>query len=90
MTIPETDTVPVWPEGVLARYLTAGGATVDITRGSGVDFTATCLGCGDAQECDHVSATCIGGPATALKANQGAAREWAQAHAERCRALPRP
>lgn len=35
-----------WPQGVIARYLTVAGATVDV-RGGGDSASMTCLGCGD-------------------------------------------
>ena len=59
-----------WPEDVVARYLTIGGATVDI---SGAGTTVDCRGCGDSK----------------LLSPDHAAR-YAQAHAEDCRAMPRP
>jgi hypothetical protein len=69
-----------WPEGVKARYLTVAGATVDLGRatveGRGPGFVVSrCLGC-DASS--HMTQA------------ESAARHWAQAHAEVCRALPRP
>ena len=33
-----------WPDGVIARYLTVVGATVDV-RGSDNNVSMTCLGC---------------------------------------------
>ena len=33
-----------WPEGVIARYLTVVGSTVDV-RGSDNSVSMTCLGC---------------------------------------------
>lgn len=101
-----TETIQTdWPEGVSARYLTVGGATVDVRQGSnyfGVsDLTetrATCAGC----EASHAeewgwdfwahergeeqpdSYDKTGRHATAQ------ALEWAQAHAETCRAMPKP
>lgn len=39
-----TPTPTPWPEGVIARYLTVAGATVDI-RGGGDHASMTCLGC---------------------------------------------
>ncbi len=35
-----------WPEGTIARYLTVGGATVDV-RGSHDYASYKCWGCGD-------------------------------------------
>ncbi|OXS35404.1 hypothetical protein [Streptomyces sp. XY006] len=66
-----------WPEGVIARYLTAAGATVDLkadeTKPHHID-SAECTGCGFQ----------IGW------GSEHYARQDAQTHAERCRALPKP
>ncbi|MFD0053019.1 hypothetical protein ACFVHR_04745 [Streptomyces sp. NPDC127168] len=97
-----------WPDGVIARFLTVGGATVDLgthtfrtrytgqgrpyvsSEGREVDgFTWACLGCG---------ATSATNGRTYIRFDYGRylptedreARDDAQAHAERCRALPRP
>jgi hypothetical protein len=40
---PSPTTAP-WPDGVIARYLTVAGATVDV-RGGGDHASMTCLGC---------------------------------------------
>jgi hypothetical protein len=73
-----------WPEGVIARYLTVGGATVDILdkkdeHDEPGEYVARCTGC------------------TADWSNtrsdwnlQFQVRPWAQAHAEKCRAMPKP
>lgn len=53
-----------WPDGVTARYLTAGGATVDVTA-----HNTTCTGCATAWPYGNA---------------------FAQSHAEKCRAIPRP
>jgi hypothetical protein len=86
-----------WPEGTLARYLTVGGATVDITQRRRyinddrlVDGIATCTGCGDSERADHVDPECSGGPEWALERNTNDARRWAQDHASTCRAMPKP
>lgn len=75
--VPETIQQTAWPEGVIARYLTVSGATVDLraerSDGAYID-SGDCTGCGF-----HID----WGP---LKY----ARQKAQAHAETCRALPRP
>ncbi|MBV9026058.1 MAG: hypothetical protein JO362_20245 [Streptomycetaceae bacterium] len=85
-----------WPDGVIARYLTAGGATVDIQHNRRyydetalLDAVARCIGCGLTEGFDDgdprdLSASGI------LTMNVAAARAWAQAHAEKCRALPMP
>lgn len=86
-----------WPPGVIARYLAVGGATVDITQrpryidsSQLLDGIATCVGCGTRQRFDDVPEDCLGGPEHALNCNTGAARTWAQSHAETCRAMPKP
>ena len=71
-----------WPEGVDVRYLTVGGATVDLRftthdnhLGEPVKGArAECLGCLTHYGPDLADTT----------------RRQAQAHAETCRALPRP
>lgn len=99
-----TETNAEWPEGVIARYLTVGGATVDVAERSGyynrsdpTETVATCMGCGGKQLFDwnrwlysysenrEVQEFDEGGEFSTPKA-----REWAQSHAEKCRAMPRP
>lgn len=77
-----------WPEGVIARYLTVGGNTVDLTEtdrdehGGGVYVTyANCNGCPATW-----SAHWENGHELAI----AQVRDWAQSHAETCRAMPRP
>ena len=84
-----------WPDGVIARYLTVGGALVDISHDTlylhdtepNVS-TACCGGCGDYQNEEWAPYAC--------RLNTGSsgadfdARKWAQAHAAECRAVPRP
>lgn len=76
-----------WPEGVIARYLTLAGATVDLTEYP-TCVIATCTGCPNASwECSDI-------PTYGDRPNRGSATRqaanWAQTHAEACRALPRP
>ncbi|MEV6036080.1 hypothetical protein AB0L65_33335 [Nonomuraea sp. NPDC052116] len=99
-----TETNAEWPEGVIARYLTVGGATVDVTEESlyynQTDpnaSIATCTGCGGKEVVEwtqqawsyssnqYVEETDEGGQYSTPKV-----RKWAQAHAEKCRAMPRP
>ncbi|WP_329521123.1 hypothetical protein [Spirillospora sp. NBC_01491] len=74
-----------WPEGVIARYATVGGGTVDVSDYEGSPdgepwMYSECLGCQD----DEVSQGI-------RRANAFvAAKSWSQAHAERCRAMPKP
>lgn len=64
-----------WPEGVMSRYLTVGGATVDIRPSSHEDrVSSVCTGCGEEDCFSH----------------EKYIRERAQRHAETCRALPKP
>jgi hypothetical protein len=74
--VPETRTAPAWPEGVIARYLTVGGATVDLTPGVKDHVAHRCTGCGKGS--------------SAFGNFEVNAREYAQSHAEVCRALPKP
>jgi hypothetical protein len=66
-----------WPDGVIARYLTVAAATVDLRpqpRNEKTHAYADCTGCGL-----HIH-----------WARTEYVREYAQEHAEKCRALPRP
>jgi hypothetical protein len=65
----------LWPDGVIARYLTVGGATVDLT-GSDDRTYGQCTGC----------PYTMGGTWW----SEDSAHDMAQAHAEKCRAMPRP
>ena len=64
---------------VLIRFLTQGGATVELTEairaGRGTTYPFECLGCG--YDFDNYSSFYD-------------AREFANEHAEKCRAMPRP
>lgn len=90
-----------WPEGVVARYLTVGGATADVLdktspweSGTGRNLGAACTG--------ELCAWTSHGPEFWFDAGEtpmsntnyrnavDRLREAAQAHAEKCRALPRP
>ncbi|MBK3547863.1 hypothetical protein [Streptomyces sp. MBT60] len=89
-----------WPENVLARYLTVGGATVDLTHKLTVHTPpaplatlASCTGCPTAEEFSHYRV--IRGMAMQREehvpaAAEEQARAWAQSHAETCRAIPKP
>lgn len=95
--MPET----TWPDGVIARYLTVGSATVDLTSQLNVmtppepfATLAACSGCPASKEFSHWRLVwqLEGGqaeehhPAAAVTD----ARAWAQSHAGTCRAMPRP
>lgn len=84
-----------WPEGVIARYLTAAGATVDLTYNDATaDIRAECGG----ELCHWSDHTNTEGrfDDTPEKAKERfdewlpIAQRHAQEHAEKCRALPRP
>lgn len=77
----------IWPESVIARYLTDAGKaladpsmTVDIIdRGSG-DIDGRCHdGCKETFE-----------DSPYISDGLRTVRHWAQEHAEKCRALPKP
>ncbi len=99
--MPKT-TETAWPKGVIARYITVGGATVDLTYRMTVSnppepfaTLATCGGCPASEEFNHWFGSGSHFNDTYKeeqdqeRANK-AAREWAQSHAEKCRAMPRP
>ncbi|MGW7020852.1 hypothetical protein ACWGGS_16100 [Streptomyces decoyicus] len=66
-----------WPEGVIARYLNLGSGTVDIADKGEESYW-------------RYAAACTGCPATDETDVEDFARNWAQSHAEKCRAMPRP
>ncbi|TBO57024.1 hypothetical protein EYS09_24795 [Streptomyces kasugaensis] len=65
-----------WPEGVIARYPTRGGATVDVTPRPKYRVpdahTGECRGCGK------------------LAYSERSLDTWALRHADTCRTTPRP
>ncbi|MGW7597255.1 hypothetical protein [Streptomyces antimycoticus] len=74
-----------WPEGVIARYLTVGGATVDVRPDHDDKATqAWCDGCGRYDTTEWATGS------YAREIAEEDARRWAQAHAEKCRAMPKP
>lgn len=82
-----------WPEGVIARYVTDAGkmlgdpmVTVDLIEKSD-RIVGRCTACPVTDDF-HFDPMCTGARATGWAAKQGA--QWAQAHAEKCRALPKP
>ena len=93
-----------WPEGVIARYVTVAGATVELTTRltlppSPEPFAtlAACTACPNRKEFSHYRTHYPAGGflSEAIEehvadAAENSAREWAQAHAERCRAMTRP
>jgi len=92
-----------WPEGVIARYLTVAGSAlgredlaVDVETLATVDdgdpyaTRATCRGCTAWKDEDYVLYRNYRDEAARARAAEDAARGWAQAHAETCRAIPRP
>ncbi|MFD4220430.1 hypothetical protein [Streptomyces griseus] len=89
-------TQTAWPTGVIARYLTVGGATVDLTHRLTVHnppkpfaTLASCAGCPATEEVSHYR-TNWGSEEHNPEAADADARIWAQSHAETCRALPKP
>lgn len=86
----------------VARYLTAGGAAVEVTERAGfynydgmTETHANCTGCPAAKTFDwgfDPLAVEVGLPQKDLdedgKLATPQARDWAQAHAEQCRAMP--
>ncbi|MET7457688.1 hypothetical protein ABZT03_38735 [Streptomyces sp. NPDC005574] len=76
-----------WEPGVIARYLTVGGATVELVEKPD-EITGNCNGCPDESHTFHFDPCCTGARMERFVTSQ--ASQWAQAHAEKCRALPRP
>ncbi|WP_206308422.1 hypothetical protein [Streptomyces sp. A1277] len=96
-----TQTTTAWPEGVIARYLTVVDATVDLTHedetsdGKKKTTRATCTGCKTSTThtwADSYPSYSRPGVTEFQNRDQGDrnARDWAQKHADTCRALPRP
>ncbi|WP_369211348.1 hypothetical protein [Streptomyces flavofungini] len=89
-----------WPEGVIARYLTVGSATVDVrhklnafTPPEPLATRVACAGCLDSEEFNHYRVVRGMHSSWDVRDTDAAdqdARRWAQAHAEKCRALPKP
>lgn len=71
-----------WPEGVIARYVTVGGATVDITS-DGRRPHWHCTACPGTSRGAYTGP--FGDPFTLSQIHK-----QAQEHAEKCRAMPRP
>jgi hypothetical protein len=74
-----------WPESTIARYVTVGGATVDIEKQregwKGPHWF--CRGCTSTSRGTYTGP--FGDPFTLADI-----RKQAQAHAEKCRAMPHP
>jgi hypothetical protein len=76
-----------WPAGVIARYLTDAGKaladptiTIDLTEDpDNGDISGVCRGC----ESTFDDSSYFG-------RDLGTGRDWAQEHAQTCRALPKP
>lgn len=80
-----------WSADVLARYLTAGGAHIDLVEVTDA-IEAICPACPTPQSNRHPfdqTAYEHGETRDWVKAVEAVA-EWAQAHAATCRAVPRP
>ncbi|MFE9341335.1 hypothetical protein [Streptomyces sp. NPDC007063] len=96
---PRLAQVEGWPPGVIARYLTVAGALVDVRetgpRDDEGDVAATfaeCHGCPQHEGREwntHPRGAWLTVSEAAAEAEY-AARAWAQAHAEICRAMPLP
>ncbi|MEV6165708.1 hypothetical protein AB0L71_28110 [Streptomyces sp. NPDC052052] len=89
MTVQQTT---AWPEGVIARYLTVGGATVDIAYTD--DLHAVCQGerC-PWRESEYLEVFYTDSVEVRDQKIDNAlpsAQRRAQAHAETCRAMPKP
>jgi len=79
-------TATTWPKGVIGRYLTDAGKaladpsmTVDIVDRGDDDIDGRCNGCEETFE-----------DSPYITNDLGTVRHWAQEHAEKCRAMPKP
>lgn len=84
-----------WPEGVIARYLTVGGAHIDITHDelylNDTEPNLTHARCGGCPAYRNYEWAPRSGRLDNGRCGADAdARDWAQTHAETCRAVPRP
>lgn len=86
-----------WPEGVIARYLTVGGATVDLTHDmhylADAEPNLTIARCRGENCHAHHQELWSHHAYRSDNGSNGANQEtgkWAQAHAETCRAMPKP
>ncbi|MFD7615789.1 hypothetical protein [Streptomyces sp. NPDC059802] len=83
-----------WPEGVIARYLTVGGAIVDVTYAPADDLRAACQGERCPWRDGEVTEVSYNDSAEDIDRKIDAAlpplQQNAQQHAETCRALPKP
>jgi hypothetical protein len=90
MATDETLTAP-WPADVVARYVTVAGATVDISAiEHSTSHSATCHGCKAQQLLTGASLDDYHTVEYITETTEQDARRWAQAHAETCRAMPKP
>ncbi|MFE1192899.1 hypothetical protein ACFW6E_08875 [Streptomyces olivaceoviridis] len=98
---PQPPTPAPWPNGVIARYLTVAGAHVDLTHkltlppeSEPFATLATCTGCPATKEVGHWTASHSYADGVKEERDEeradSLARDWAQRHAETCRAMPRP
>ena len=80
-----------WPSDVHARYLTAGGARIDLVE-EGDEIAAICTACPTPQANRHKfdQVAYEHGETDTWVAAVEAVAGWAQAHAAYCRAMPRP
>ncbi|MFF1916123.1 hypothetical protein ACFVYE_31965 [Streptomyces sp. NPDC058239] len=98
-----TTQTTTWPEGVIARYITVAGEALSdpsictevISHADDYD-TARCTPCGSTATYDMEIARFLakkrGGDPDCLSLAEPSrlAWEWAQTHAEKCRAMPKP
>jgi hypothetical protein len=95
--LPEPSYAAPWEPGVIARYLTVAGATVDVSHDMSLivdtEPNLSIARCGgEGCEASHHERWSDYGYRTE-NGSKGADQEvgkWAQTHAEKCRALPRP
>jgi hypothetical protein len=93
-----------WPDGVIARYLTLGGATADVIHdvtdnrptynSTSHTVRGACTGerCDDSHHTTHYTYGIDDDPERDedFQMSVASVQQWARHHAERCRAMPRP
>ncbi|MER5622534.1 hypothetical protein ABT061_15965 [Streptosporangium sp. NPDC002544] len=93
-----------WPAGVIARYLTVGGATADViddvidnrpaylSKSHAVRGACTGERCGESHYPVRFTFSLDDDPEQDEDFQQAVAevQQWARDHAERCRAMPKP
>ena len=90
MSTTQNPTATDWPDGVIARYLTVGGARVNIHPGSDGSCESVCAGCGARESSSGFTHNVSATPGMRRELAVREAKSWSQGHAEVCCAVPQP